>query len=256
MVVFSFVLVLAAAFFSISESQFVWDRLPLLQYLEYPWRFLSLVAVGTAFLCGFPFLLVAPHSRWANGMLVALILALFLFQFPYAKPEKFYATKDSDYSPEIIAAKGLAVNTVQEYEPIWVQERPQMPAKEPLTFLQGQGRVLAARLTPAAREFVVEVAQAARLRLNTFYFPGWTLYVDGIEQPLSYSNPQGVIEFSLEPGQQGVKFVFADTPVRLWSSRLSWLALFLLVFSPWIKTLIEPGRKMLLAVYAARPFRR
>ena len=75
----------------------------------------------------------------------------------------------------------------------------------------------------------MEAVAESRLRLNTFYFPGWTLYVDGVERPIDYSNPQGVMEFSLGSGLHGVKFVFEDTPVRAWAGRLSLLALLLLL---------------------------
>jgi hypothetical protein len=47
--------------------------------------------------------------------------------------------------------------------------------------------------------------------------------VDGAERPVDYDNPQGAIEFSLERGEHLVQILFADTPVRLWSARLSLL---------------------------------
>ena len=83
------------------------------------------------------------------------------------------------------------------------------------------------------------IAEAAPLRVNTFYFPGWTLYVDGAERPVDYSNPQGVMEFTLEPGEHRVQVRFADTPVRRWSTRLSLLALFLLLLAPWLRSAVH-----------------
>ncbi len=40
------------------------------------------------------------------------------------------------------------------------------------------------------------------------------------------------MEFSLEPGEHLVQLRFADTLVRRWSTRLSLLALFLLLLAP------------------------
>lgn len=233
---FSLVLLLLAAFLASNLSLFIWERLPLLQYLEFPWRFLSLVAVSAAFVCGFPFLLLAPgESRLARGLMGGLIVGLFLLGFPHAKPETFLEVGDADYSPWTIATRDISVTTAREYEPIWVRERPQTPAVEPLTLLGGEGRVLGTWLSPAHREFRVEIVEEARLRVNTFYFPGWTLYVDGAERPVDYSNPQGLIEFSLERGEHLVQVFFADTPVRLWGTRFSLLTLFLLLLTPWLK---------------------
>jgi len=243
MVSFAAVMAGLGAFFSLNTSAFLWERLPLLPFLQFPWRFHSLVALCAAFVCGFPFLLVAPEQkRMANGLSTILIGGLLLLNLPHAVPEKFLEVAESDYLPNNIAARYIADTTSNEYEPIQVNERPSTPATEPLTFLAGQGQFLDSRLSPTAREFVIEVTEAARLRLNTFYFPGWTLHVDGVERPIDYANPQGVMEFSLGPGQHGVKFVFGNTPIRLWSTWLSWLALLWLAAMPWVGRLRLPAR--------------
>jgi hypothetical protein len=231
---FFLALLLLAPFFASRQALFLWERLPLLQYLEFPWRFLSLAAVSSALVCGSPFLFVAPErDRLAAGLMGVLIVGLFLFGFPHARPETFHEVQEADYGPQAIATRGIAVTTAREYEPIWVRERPQTPAAEPVTLLAGEGRVLSVRLSPIYHEFYVEIREEARLRVNTFYFPGWTLYVDGAERPVDHSNSLGVMEFSLEQGEHLVQVLFADTPVRRWATRLSILALFLLLLTPW-----------------------
>lgn len=233
LVTYSLVLLLLAAFFSSTASQFLWDRLALLQYLQFPWRFLSLVAASTAFLSGCPFLLLPPDARrLANGLMGGIIVALVLFGLPRARPETFLEIADGDYSPRVIAAENIAVTTAGEYAPIWVQERPRTPAAAALTILSGRGRVQVIGRSPARAEFRATVMEAAWLRVNTFYFPGWTLYVDGARRAIDFRNPQGVMEFALKPGEHLVQVVFADTPIRLWSARLSLLALALLCLTP------------------------
>jgi hypothetical protein len=227
-----------AAFFASPESLFLWERLALLQYLEFPWRFLSLIAVSTAFLCGFPFLLLGPgKERLADAFTVILVGGLFLLGFPKARPETFLAVTDADYTPRMIALNHIAVTTAEEYEPVWVQQRPQSPAGERLSLLSGSGSLTALHLSPTRYQFQATITQAARLRINTFYFPGWTLYVDGGERPLDYSSPQGVMEFSLEPGEHRVEVSFRDTPLRQVSTGLSLLALAGLALTPWLRRL-------------------
>jgi hypothetical protein len=232
---FALTLLVAAAFFASTLSQFLWDGLPLLQYLEFPWRFLSLAAVGAALVCGSPFLLLGTRRpKLANGLAALLIAGLFLLNFSHAQPEKFYDIVDNDYSPQTIAARWISFTTAEEYEPIWVQQRPQAPAAEPLTFMAGTGRLSVISLSPTYREFQIEVAQPARLRLNTFYFPGWSLTVDGGDRTIDYNNPQGVIEFLLEPGQHVVRFRFGDTPIRWWSTIISVLTLLVSLSALWM----------------------
>ena len=126
---FCLVLLLLAAFFSSNLSLFIWERLPLLQHLQFPWRFLSLSALGAALLCGFPFLLLEAGKRGlADGLMAVLIAGLFLLGFPLAKPETFLKVSDADYRPQIIAERDISVTTSREYEPMWVRERPESPA--------------------------------------------------------------------------------------------------------------------------------
>jgi hypothetical protein len=237
MVSFALVTVAFGAFLSIYESTFVWDRLPLLQYLEYPWRFLTLVAPSTAFLAGFPFLLVPPGARWrANGVLAALIGLVLLVNFAHARPERFLDDiTDAHYTPQNIAARYLVATTAGEYEPVWVQDRP-APAAEPVTVLTGQAHIAIVRRSPTELEFRADTVDEAQLRINTFYFPGWRLYVDGDERAIDRSNPQGLMELSLPPGVHQARVSFGDTPVRTWSACLSLLALLALLLTPWLVT--------------------
>jgi uncharacterized membrane protein len=242
LVSFFLALLLLSTFFASQASTFLWERLSLLHPLQFPWRFLSLVAVSTSFVCGFPFLLLpAGNERLANGLMAVLVAGLLLIGLPRARPASYLDVQDADYSPRNIAAQGIEA-TARQFEPIWVQELPSTPAAGPLTFIDGRGQLLGARMWPAYYELYVEIAEEARLRVNTFYFPGWTLYVNGAERAVTYDNPQGTMEFSLERGEHVVQVRFEDTPVRLWSTRASLLALVLLALTPYAGRIRRPIR--------------
>jgi hypothetical protein len=221
----------SAAFMASTASAALWARLPLLQYLEFPWRFLSLVAVATAFLCGAPLLFLERRGNrlLAGGLMVLLIAGLMVLGLPRARPERFLEATDADHTPGRIAAWNVPVTTAREYEPVWVQERPTWSAGERLSFVEGQGLATAHAVAPVAYNYHVEVVDTARLRVNTFYFPGWTVYVDGQERSVVYDNRHGVMEFKLEAGDHWVQVRFEDTALRRWSTVLSLLAAGLLL---------------------------
>jgi hypothetical protein len=233
-VLFSLILLAVALFFASTLSLPLWDLLPLLQYLEFPWRFLTLAAFASALLCGAVLARLSTASaaldrRLPGVVLATFLAALLLWGLPRVGPQQFLALDEAGYSPEAIATQGIGASTAGEYTPVWVQQRPQAPAAEPLTVVIGQGSVLESKLSDAVQEYVVETRGASWLRLSTFYFPGWTLYVDGVERPVSYNNPEGVMEFSLPAGRHEVKLQFRDTPARAWATRLSLLSLLLLL---------------------------
>jgi hypothetical protein len=231
-----FLLVIAfAAFFASQESVLLWDWLPLLHYLQFPWRFLSLIALATAFLSGFPLLLISQRNPRGARVATGVLLAGFLLTgLPHARPQSYLDVSDADYSPAEIAAKDISATTSREYEPVWVVERPQTPAETPLTLLEGEGRILGARLTPTFYEFHAQISEEALLQLNCFYFPGWEIYVDGAEVPVEVDNPQGLMQFTVEPGDRLVQASLRGTPIRAWSKRISLVALSLLILTPWM----------------------
>lgn len=228
------VLTFAAVFFMTKASLFIWDRVEALHPLQFPWRFLSFAALSTSLLCGVPFLFLRGDEgkrTIANWLMVALIAAIVLLNFRHADPQQFLTLTDADYSPANIATKGLPA-TAREFEPIDVAQFPSTPAGAPMTVLEGQAAITPLLRDPDERTFNVRVSQAARLRMNTFYFPGWTLYVDGTRTPVTHRNQNGLMDFALTPGTHLVRFVFVDTPVRTWSTRLSLAALAALMLAP------------------------
>jgi hypothetical protein len=164
-------------------------------------------------------------------VLAVLVIVLLLLALPMATPQNYLEVSDAQFTPQAIAASNISVTTAKEYEPIWVQSRPQTPALEAITLLEGKGTLLSTRLSPTLIEAQTDSSQLAKLSVNVFYFPGWTVRVDEIEQPTDISDPEGVITFSLSPGRHLIRVTFEDTPIRRWSSWLSWLSLLVLVLS-------------------------
>jgi hypothetical protein len=229
---FFLLLLLLAAVLTTQLSQLVWERLPLLEYLQFPWRFLSLVAISSALLCGVVF---SSHLRpaRANLLLALLVGALLLDGLPTARPKGFRDVTDADFVPESIAREGISAHGAL---PVWVQRRPRTPVSERLVFLvRDKGQVVESRLKPERQEFVVQVRDDAQVRLNTLYFPGWTVLVDGVETSIDYDNPLGVMEFSLEEGEHTVTLALGDTPARAWSKRMSLAALVVLLGLPFLR---------------------
>ena len=221
-----------AIFMTTSASAPIWDHVSLLRPMQFPWRFLSLVALTTSFACGAPFLFLrGDRERYAVPLMVVLIAAVFLLNFRHANPSGFEAVTDATYSPANITGKGLPA-TERELEPIDVQVYPPTPRTAPMSVLTGRATIEVTGKTPTDRKFRVRVDERALLRMNTFYFPGWTLYVDGTQQPIAHTNQNGLMDFSLGQGTHAVRFVFLSTPTRSWSTRVSIVAALLFVLTP------------------------
>ena len=223
---------LAAAFFSTNLSKVFWDHLSLLQYLEFPWRFLSLVAFASAFVVGGVMLLIQDRPRMATPAMVVLVLLFVGTGIAHAHPPKYQSVTDAQYSPNVIAQRNMAVTTAQEYQPVWVRQQLTTPVTEPVSFAEGSGQAIPIPgSTSIDQRFLVNVTEPSSLRLNTDYFPGWHLKVNGAATPINTSDPSGVIALVLQPGQYVIELAFHNTRVRTWSSIVSWLTLLILILS-------------------------
>ena len=80
------------------------------------------------------------------------------------------------------------------------------------------------------KDFTVSMDEAGTVTVNTLYFPGWTIYVDGSREVIEWQNPtyRGLMTFRMVPGaNQAVRVIFGDTKVRKVSD---WLSIVSLVF--------------------------
>jgi len=74
----------------------------------------------------------------------------------------------------------------------------------------------------------ITTSQPVEIRANTFYFPGWRLYVDNRESLIN-KDQYGLIKFTVTPGSHDIRLVFKNTPVRTLANAISIATLILLV---------------------------
>ncbi len=219
----------AAVFLATENSLLLWDHLPLLSALEYPWTMLALAAVATAFICGFPFLAARDHPR-QRWLLLLVLGGLFLTGIIHAQPQGYQDLTDADYAPAAIAAQAIESEAARRHEPSWVHvPPPSPPLPERLEAVSGTVRIVESRIGGTRYEWTLQAAGPARMRVGTFYYPGWQLTVDGSPRLLVQSPPSGLMEFDLEEGTHTVRVEFGTTPLRTWAVVLSGAALLVLV---------------------------
>jgi hypothetical protein len=106
-------------------------------------------------------------------------------------------------------------------------------------------RLLESHISGTRYLWELDITKPSRLRVATFYFPGWVLRVDGEIQPTQVNNPYGLIDFSLSIGTHTVETTFSHTPLRIWAKGISLVSLALLLLtSMWIFTNTENRRRL------------
>jgi hypothetical protein len=261
---------LGATWFITSSSAPAWSRLPLLAFVQFPWRFLSVQAFGASLLagaladCG----LEERHSEIRNPKsemgrwLVALAAGgLSLWAAMARLPTDFLPITDADVTPDRLALyewfTGNIGSTVRaEYLPAGVPIRPYASAnflsggaKAPPNVTAGQASAAWVQRGPAGELWQIEVVSAqADLVFHTLWFPGWQATVDGQPVRLTAVPGSGLIGLTLPAGRHAVRLTFGRTPVRLAGEVISLLAVLSVAA---LAIVTRPRRSLAVALLAA-----
>jgi hypothetical protein len=125
---FVVVLMLGATWMITPLSRMAWEGLPLLEFTQFPWRFLSVQAVGTALATGG--LVLVSRDRGFRPLLVVGAIALLMWSASAdLRQVDFLRLTDQDVTPARLEAyewfSGNIGTTISaEYLPIGVQPRP------------------------------------------------------------------------------------------------------------------------------------
>lgn len=239
-VLFFFIVLISLMFMALPQSVAVWDRLPLLEYVQFPFRFLGIASLAAAVLAGAAIHLLSSRltfhvSRFAKrpslivgGVLVVQLLII-AFSLPWLYPRYCYTTEGLSIATLAQLERGLGVigaTSAGEYLPIWVKEAPSESGLEamyragaPIERLEPaslpEGAVIkSAEYGLTSADILIESHQPFRAAFNAFYFPGWRVYVDGKKVPIVPTEPYGLIGFEVPAGERSIQVRFQDTPLR------------------------------------------
>ena len=207
-------------FLMLPISTLVWRYLPMMNRIQFPWRFLALTSFAGAFLAGG----LGRIIKKKKTLLMAIVLLVILINFRYAKPISFFNRPDSFY------ATNEATTTVKdEYLPIWVKEKPIQRATQKAELITGVGEITNLAFNSKRVTFEVNASQESVVQINTVYFPGWMAKIDSQSVAIDYQNNRGLMQLKVPSGNHQITVEFKETPVRLLADFVSVIGLLAVV---------------------------
>ncbi len=209
---FSVLVILVSIFLIHPLATSVWRGISLLQYLQYPWRFLSLITFFSSFLIGSIFYLKKISGRgWL--VLIALLLSVVVFNASYFKPEKFIQTSNQDLKGGSLR-DDLIRKSNFEYLPINTGRPPNELPLQRFEILSGSSVIKNINEGSNWMSFETKTESLTRMRIAVHYFPEWRVFVDSKPVEINPQNDLGLITFALEPGNHKVDARLFNTGVR------------------------------------------
>ncbi len=230
---FHLALALLALAMTTTLSLPLWRPLtPLLGYLQYPWRFLGLVALAAAVTgAALPRLLPRiPGWAWLAGMTLAFLLV----SLPGLPVQPLELPAQEAWSPERMwredaEAGQVGATWTGEFLPVtvpeqrWALGRPRAGAEDGPP-LQPRPQVTLTRVGYAAWSLELAREQPWVLRLHQFAQPGWNGLVDGLPAPVYPSGELGLVSVDAPAGTHQVELRFGATGARRLGAVLALLA--------------------------------
>lgn len=232
---------LLALFCTHPSSVVIWENLPLVKYLQFPWRFLTALSVFVSLLCGGLFLYFLSASKVNQKMFqTVLLIMIILTGIQYCRVRGYYVMKEEALVPAFVRSDGgtvSACNTAQmdkvedfgEYMPRAVKRLPSKDLAGKIVSRDGKATILMQRLFMERYEFTVLAEKDTEMIVGSFYYPGWEVRVNGEPFPI-FTDEEGLIHFKIPEGQHAVEVFFGDTSERKVAKSLSLVGL--LAFGP------------------------
>jgi hypothetical protein len=211
----------------LSGSEWFWETLPLMKYVEFPWRMLAPASFCLALAAGAAAQGLSASAPWRRLALAAAMALLILPNLQHIAPAGYQAVDLRQWTPEQIAQRGISVTTRNEYEPRWAELA--VPRNDSVRVVAGwaQGELL--RQSPTYWSGPVQAASESTIEISTFFFPGWEARIDGRQVPLEAAQDSGLIRLKVPAGEHRLDLIFGRTPVRAAADMVSVLMALLLV---------------------------
>lgn len=226
-IIFSSVIIAASSFLINPRSVFIWNLIEPLKYLQFPWRFLMIVIFFVSVVSGSMILLTGKNYQKILLWILS-ILALFLLNFNYFRPEKFIDLKEKDLLSGERWDRQVK-RSIFDYLPKSAQAPPAELATKRYEVVVGEPVIENFKEGSNWTRFNIINKDFAILRLSTYYFPEWRVTIDGKKVEINPRNELGLITFAIDPGTHFVEARLYDTPTRTVANFISVLGIFLFV---------------------------
>ena len=228
----------AATFLMLRFTTIFWRLLPKLRFVQFPWRWMAILAVAYACFqaCAFTW----ARRKW---MLVALVATCSVAAAALLIHQTWWDTEDIPTLRAAIA-DGSGFDGTDEYDPLG-DDHYDLPAKSPeAAILNAEGaeepspkaNIRIEKWTASDKQLLITSAEASRVALRLLDYPAWRVEVNG--KPVTPQHPEGTAQMlvPLQPGTSQIRIHLVMTKDREAGAAITLVSLLVAVplfLGPW-----------------------
>lgn len=221
-----FIIFLFSIFMTHTKSAFIWEKIEILKFTQFPWRFLAVATLATSLLGGYFVQIFGKNKKYAALVLIIITVVL---NWNYFRPKEFYfgMTDQSKLSGKMWDDQRKAA--ILDYLPKTAVE-PREPASSNPLLKSGDAKIGNFVNKSNSWQFQAQVTNNAVIEVPVFDFPKWEVTINGSPTSFSNKNYLGRIDLNFQKsGQYSVSGKFTDTPIRMYSNIISLFSLLCLI---------------------------
>ncbi|MBI5449531.1 hypothetical protein HY948_04430 [Candidatus Gottesmanbacteria bacterium] len=205
---------LVGVFMAIPLSLPLWNTSLLVTLFQFPYRFLALGLIAGPWLIAQAYETIVRKER-RNWIVLWMILWAVPLGIGYRnirwiiQPEGYYTTNEA------------TTTVADEYMPKWVITKPQMRSPARVEFFQGRGAITVNTFSSHKIMAVIDAKEKSVIQINTIYYPGWGIEVDGQPVLVDYHNGMGVMRVEVPQGMHKISVEFRETVFRFIADSIS-----------------------------------
>ena len=248
-------------------SEPIWANLPLIEFVQFPWRLLGPAALCLAMLVGASIDVFSniqqstkKNSQQSTGdsrithhasriIVTSIYCTLLILANLYYLDARYCPGLENptiaDMQQFERASQTIGTTAKGEYLPLTVDYMPEQPATEPFAPLPDTAVLHSAKRTPKQFTANLTTSEPFVLTANTFDYAGWRAQINGEPVPITPSEGTGLITIPVPAGEHAIDIQFKETPLRQFANLISLLSLLVLMgiaFSPQLSAFGEQSR--------------
>lgn len=219
-------IIMVTIFLMLPYAIWFWEQLPLIKFLQFPWRFLGLTTQYLALLAGFGTRVIWRKLSFSPIPILISLIAIWSIPWGLSNNQDRISVWEEvtivDSAMFTAKKSGYGTTSMGEFTPIGVAEFPPFqgvatafnPERLTVRSLPAGSQIVSAAYTDLTYDIVVDLPEQTNLVFDTFYFPGWQVWVDEQRVPIRPTAPHGLISFPVPAGEHEVVVNFGTTPLR------------------------------------------
>jgi hypothetical protein len=209
-------------FFMTPQSKYIWDVVPLLHSVIFPWRLLIFCIFTSSVLCAFLIEKISnTHIKYLiTTMCIAFIIGTNLI---YLWPGSATQRTDEMYKQY----KGTTNSFAEVFMPKGVNTSILTYTHPPIEGFKENAKVSHQKIVSGNIRAQVESKKNIIVQIGQLYFPGWQVLIDG--QKVTIDSQTGLLRVSVPKGIHTIEARFEETPLRKFADMIS-----LVTFVVWI----------------------